>query len=109
MSYNQLFSWVIRDMNVFGAKTWIQYGYRKVRCRRCGIVVEDLGLVDIHLRITRRLACYILELCRFLPIRDIARHLDLDWKTIKELHKLYLQEKYSLEDIGVPELLSTGM
>jgi transposase len=41
-----------------------------------------------------------------LPIRDIARHLDLDWKTIKELHKLYLQEKYSVEDIGVPALLA---
>ena len=93
-------------MNIFRAKTWIQYGYRKVRCRKCGIVVEDLGLVDIHLRITRRLACYILELCRLLPIRDIARHLDLDWKTIKELHKQYLRETYSREDIGLPEFLA---
>jgi len=97
---------MIRDMNVFEAKTWIRYSYRKVRCRRCGIVVEDLGLVDLHLRITRRLACYILELCRLLPIRDIARHLDLDWKTIKELHKEHLQEKYSREEIGIPELLA---
>jgi transposase len=62
--------------------------------------------VDVHLRITRRLACYVLELCRLLPIRDIARHLDLDWKTIKELHKQYLQERYSREDIGLPELLA---
>lgn len=97
---------VIRDMNIFGARTWIRYGYRKIRCQRCGIVVEDLGLVDIHLRITRRLACYILELCRLLPIRDIARHLHLDWKTIKELHKQHLQERYSREDIGLPERLA---
>ena len=96
----------IRDMNVFEARTWIRYGYRKVRCQKCGIVVEDLGLVDVHLRITRRLACYVLELCRLLPIRDIARHLDLDWKTIKELHKQYLQKRYSKEDIGLPELLA---
>ncbi|MCX5841091.1 MAG: ISL3 family transposase [Deltaproteobacteria bacterium] len=102
-SYHQR---MIRDMNVFEAKTWIRYSYRKVRCRKCGVVVEDLGLVDLHLRITRRLACYILELCRLLPIRDIARHLDLDWKTIKELHKEHLQEKYSVEDIGIPELLA---
>lgn len=97
---------VIRDMNVFGAMTWIRYGYRKVRCQGCGIVVEDLGLVDIHLRITRRLACYILELCRLLPIRDISRHLHLDWKTVKELHKQHLQKIYSREDIGLPELLA---
>ena len=97
---------MIRDMSVFEARTWIRYGYRKVRCRRCGIVVEDLGLVDLHLRITRRLACYILELCRLLPLQDIARHLDLNWKTIKELHKAHLQEKYSGEDMGLPELLA---
>lgn len=76
----------VRDMSIFEAKTLIQYSYRKIRCLYCGIVVEDLGLVDPTVRITKRLANYILDLCGFMTIKEIAKHLSLDWKTVKEIH-----------------------
>lgn len=96
----------VRDLNIFEAKTFIQYSYRKIRCDRCGVVVEDLGLVKPDWRITRRLANYILELCKYMTIKEIAKHLELDWKTVKNIHKDYLLKRFSEEDIGYPRLLA---
>lgn len=84
---------VIRDMNIFDAKTYITYSYRKIRCSQCGIVVEDLNIVEPNMKVTKRLANYILELCKVMSIKEIARHLELDWKTIKKIHKSYLRER----------------
>lgn len=102
-SYHQR---TVRDLNIFDAKTFIQYSYRKIRCHRCGIVVEDLCLVQPDMRITRRLVKYIVALCKYMTIKEIARHLEIDCKTVKDIHKSYLLKKYSKEDIGYPKLLA---
>jgi transposase len=102
-SYNER---PVRDLNIFDAKTVIFVLYRTVRCQLCGYTVEDLGLMDPCERITRRLATYILELCRYMTITEVAEHLDLDWKTVKNIHKRHLIEKFSHEDIGYPRLLA---
>ena len=96
----------VRDMSIFESKTLIQYSYRKIRCLCCGIVVEDLALVDPTVRVTKRLASYILDLCRFMTIKEVAKHLSLDWKTVKDIHKRYLQGSFSHEDVGYPRLLA---
>lgn len=102
-SYNNR---TVRDMNVLDARTFINYSYRKIRCLYCGTTVEDLGIVDAKLRVTRRLANYIIELSGFMTVKDIARHLNLNWKTVKEIHKKYLKDKFSQEDIGYPRILA---
>jgi transposase len=96
----------VRDLNIFEVKTFIQYTYRKIRCLFCGTVVEDLGLVNPGQRITKRLANYILELCQFMTVKEIAQHLGLDWKTIKEIHKNYLKRKFTGEYLGNPRILA---
>ena len=95
----------IRDMDVFGAKSFITVEYRRLRCPHCGPVVEELPLMNPHERVTRRLAAHILGLCRYMTIKEIAEHLDLDWKTVKEIHKRFLKEKFSHEERGSPRIL----
>jgi len=95
----------IRDLNIVDAKTFISVIYRTVRCPNCGNMVEDLALMNPYDRVTRRLATYILELCKFMTIKEVTKHLCLDWKTVKEIHKRYLQEKFSHEDIGYPRII----
>lgn len=102
-SYNER---IVRDMNIFNAKTFLFVTYRTVKCQFCGNVVEDLGLMNPCKRITRRLATYILDLCKYMTITDVAQHLGLDWKTVKEIHKEHLKEKFADEDIGHPRLLA---
>jgi transposase len=96
----------VRDMNIFDAKTFVSVGYRTVKCPQCGDVVEDMGIMNPYKRVTRRLATYIIELCRLMSIKEVANHLDLDWKTVKEIHKGHLVEKFANEDIGNPRLLA---
>jgi len=55
---------------------------------------------------TRRLVRYILELCKIMTIKEIAGHLGLDWKTVKEIHNESLANRYANEDIGCPALLA---
>jgi len=102
-SYNER---PVRDLNIFDAKTFLFVIYRTVKCPWCGNVVEDIGIMDPCKRVTRRLATYILVLCQYMTIKEVAKHLGLDWKTIKEIHKQHLQEKFSHEDIGSPTLLA---
>lgn len=95
----------IRDLNIFDAKSFISVAYRRLRCPHCGSVVEELPLMNPYERVTSRLTTYILELSRYMTIKEIAEHLDLDWKTVKEIHKRFLQDKYSHEERGSPKIL----
>ena len=96
----------IRDMNVFDFKTTVTCCYRKIRCMNCGIVVEDISLAEPGIRITKRLADYIVVLCHFMTITDVANHLSLGWSTVKDVHKQYLLDKFSNEDLGKPKILA---
>ena len=96
----------VRDLNILDAKTFLFVTYRTLKCQSCGYMVEDLGLMAPCKRVTKRLATYILELCKYMTITEVAKHLGLDWKTVKEIHKQHLQEKFSHEDIGYPRLLA---
>lgn len=95
----------IRDLNLFDARCFVTLSYRKLRCPSCGILVEALPLVDPYQRVSGRLATYVLELCRYMSIKEIAEHLGLDWKTVKEIHKRSLHQKYAHKELGCPRIL----
>lgn len=101
-SYNKR---TVRDMNIFEARTFISVIYRTVRCAVCGNVVEELPLMSRYERVTRRLSAYIIDLCKYMTITEVAEHLDLDWKTVKEIHKRHLQDKYSHEERENPRII----
>jgi hypothetical protein len=70
-------------LNLATAKVWITCQYRKLFCPHCQhISIEDLQLFDPYLRVTERLALYIYQLCRFMTVTEVAKHLSLDWKTV---------------------------
>jgi transposase len=85
----------VRDLNLATARVWITCQYRKLFCPHCQhISIEDLGLFDPYLRVTTRLALYIYQLCRFMTVTEVAKHLGLDWKTVKNIDKFYLEAQY---------------
>ena len=49
---------------------------------------------------TKRFAYYVGRRCESATIKDIAKELHLDWKTVKELEKQYMREK--LRRVGKP-------
>jgi transposase len=90
----------VRDLNLAATPVWIKCHYRKLFCAHCHRVsVEDLELFHPYLRVTSRLARYIYQLCRMMTVTDVARHLGLNWKTVKDIDKYHLEQDY-----GQPEL-----
>ncbi|MBW1985259.1 MAG: ISL3 family transposase [Deltaproteobacteria bacterium] len=87
----------IRDlnMNIASTQVWLRCEYRKLFCTNCQrISIEELGIFHPYLRVTKRLAAYIHELCKMMTVTEVARHVQLDWKTVKEIDKQYLEAQY---------------
>jgi len=90
----------VRDLPFGGYEMLLQVEHRKVGCDCCGGVrVEKLEFVEVHERITNRLAAYAAELCRRgLSVQAVAEHLNLDPKTVKECDQAVLEEKFGQTD-----------
>ena len=54
---------------------------------------ERLDFLASNTKFTKRLALSIGGLCKAMPIRDVARRMNLDWHTVKELEKEYMREQ----------------
>ena len=92
-SYGRKF---VRDLPFGGHEMMLQIEYRKIWCDTCGGVrVEQLEFVDASQRVTNRLAAYAVQLCQAgLSVQAVARHLDLDPKTVKALDKAALEIEF---------------
>jgi transposase len=97
----------VRDLNLASAKVWITCQYRKLFCPHCQhISIEDLQLFDPYLRVTERLALYIYQLCRFMTVTEVAKHLGLGWKTVKNIDKFYLEGQYGQPNLDGLRILA---
>ena len=89
----------IRDLNMAAAKVTLNCTYRKVSCPKCRrIMVEDTGVFDPWSRVTRRLARFVHDLCKVMTVSDVAEHVALDWKTVKNIDKAFLEKEYGTPD-----------
>jgi transposase len=89
----------IRDLNMASAELWLEVSYRKVWCNHCGGVrVEQLSFADTSERVTYRLRRYIYALCKVMTVKEVAEHLDLDPKTVKQIDKEQLEEEFGDTD-----------
>jgi|WetSurMetagenome_2_1015567.scaffolds.fasta_scaffold148702_1 transposase len=86
---------LIRDLNMANAEVFLQVNYRKIWCDTCGGVrVEHMTFADAGQHVTNRMARYIHELCKKLTVKDVAEHLHIDPKTVKEIDKSFLEESF---------------
>jgi transposase len=86
----------VRDLSLADFSLMLQIEYRKIWCGSCGGVrVEQLEFVDTHQRVTHRLATYAAQLCKAgLSVEAVARHLELDPKTVKAIDKAALEAEF---------------
>lgn len=92
---------IVRDLNIGEAQAFLQVEYRRLWCPHCRRAqVEHLEFLDPHKRVTKRLARAIYGLCKVMTIADVARHFDLDPKTIKSIDKQFLEEEFGSTDCG---------
>jgi transposase len=97
----------IRDLNMAATQLWVTCQYRKVFCAHChGIHIEALDLFHPYLRVTLRLAHYVYQLCRVMTVSEVAQHLGLDWKTVKNIDKFYLERDFGQPDLNGLRILA---
>ena len=90
---------LIRDLNVAASEVWLHVDYRKVWCAACeGARVEQMSFCAAGKRVTQRLARYVYDLCKLLPVSQVAEHLDLDPKTVKDIDKSFLEQEFAATD-----------
>ena len=84
----------VRDLSCGDARVYLEFAVRRVACRSCGSVKQEkLPWLADNPFYTKRFAFYVGQRCRGGTIRDVARELKLDWKTVKELEKHYMREQ----------------
>ena len=97
----------VRDLNMGVTRTWLDVAYRKVLCSSCRSVrVEHLSFCDASRRVTHRLARYIYELCKMMTVEDVARHLELDPKTVKAIDYAYLKKEFGTTEYSGLRILA---
>ncbi len=98
---------VVRDLDMGPTQTFLQVAYRRVWCPCCRKAgVEQLSFADPSRRITHRLARYVYELCQVMTVEDVARHLDLNPKTVKAIDKQFLEQEFGQTDYAGLRILA---
>jgi transposase len=98
----------IRDLSCGEMRIHLEVEVRRVWCRRCGKVKQETWpwLADNPFY-AKRLAWYVGRRCRETTVKEVARELKLDWKTVKSLDKESLQEQ--LRRTGTPGPKAIGL
>ena len=86
----------------------MEFEARRVKCRKCKSVRREglEWLLDSPF-CSKRFGYLIGEKCRSQSIKDVAREHMLDWHTVKELDKRYMEEQ--LKRAGKPSPRAVGI
>lgn len=97
----------VRDLDMTSSRLSIRFSYRKIYCSHCdSVVVEDLGVAGPWQRVTPRLARYVHELCKIMTVSDVSDHTGLNWKTVKNIDKKFLERDYGETDYNGLRILA---
>jgi transposase len=83
----------------------------RLGCLACGVVRQvGLPFADERVTYTNAFRRFVLELCRFATIQDVAHHLGVGWDLVKDIKKADLARRYSniplqdLRQIAIDEI-----
>lgn len=97
-----------RDLPNGSLRLYLRFEVRRLLCRRCKAVKrERLSFLADNPFYTKRFAYYVGQRCRASSIKEVAEELQLDWDTVKELEKQYMQAQ--LERVGLPGPKAIGI
>jgi transposase len=81
-----------RDLKVRDQELVLSYAPRRVRCRRCGVRVEQVPWAGRWQRVTKVLSLALARLAKMLSWKETAGHYRVDWKTVAAAVKAAVAE-----------------
>lgn len=98
----------IRDLSCGELRIFLEVEIRRVQCRRCGNVKQEkVPWLATNRLYTKRFDWYVGRRCRETAVKEVARELKLDWKTVKSLEKESMHEQ--LRRTGTPGPKAIGI
>jgi len=88
----------LRDLSLFDRKAFLVFDEYRVNCPYCGYKVEQLPFAAPWARMTLRFSEYVARLVRISTVKEVADLLSLDWETVKNIDKAYLQKEFATPD-----------
>ena len=86
----------------------------RLACQDCGVVRQAaIGFSEPRRTYTKSFERYVLELSRYMTIKDVACHLGVSWDVVREIQKKYLHKRFGkpklkhVKQIAIDEI-STG-
>lgn len=77
----------------------VLHGHRQA-CKRCGKSWrEPIQFTKGQRRHLKSFARYVVDLCRLIPIKQVADLLGVGWDMVKEIHKEYLQTQWKTKNL----------
>jgi len=101
----------IRNLPIGGKRTYLGVHIQRYYCKDCKKAFQlQLPFTKGQTSYTFRFSRYVIELLQLgLSIKEVSKHLQITWDTVKEIHEKYLHQHYaypSLKDvrhIGIDE------
>lgn len=86
----------LRCVPIGGRPAFVECAVPRLYCWSCHVLRQpDLGFADPKKRHTRAFARYVLDLSRFMTVKDVALHLGVSWDTVKEIQRRHLETRYA--------------
>jgi transposase len=96
----------IRDLSIFEFRTYLVISKHRINCPHCGVKTERFDFVSPYSRCTTRFEEFVARLCRITSVKQVAKLLDLDWKTVKAIDKEFLEKEFAIPDYENLRLLA---
>jgi transposase len=103
--YDRKPRWV-RDLACGDYRIYLEIEVRRIDCPRCmKVKQEKLEWLADNPFYSKRFAFFVGRRCRVMTIKDVAQETHLDWKTVKELDKQYMQEQLRRRGTPAPKVI----
>jgi transposase len=99
-----------RHLDAWHMPTLVRSAVRRVRCRHCGVRVEQVPWARTRSRFTHQFEADVLRRARDTSISGVCRQLDLHWTSVMRLIERWVEESAArhfrrpLKHIGVDEI-----
>ncbi len=84
----------VRTLPIGDRPVFLVLHLHDLHCRKCGAIRQEDRIVAAPMkRYTKAFGSFVLGLCKMMTISDVARHLGLNWHTVKGILKEHLEKR----------------
>lgn len=101
-AYDECIERTVRDLPVWGRKSFLRFHEARVNCPKCGIKIEKHDWLEPYQRMTIRYEKYLASQCDFMPVSDVSEIEGVNKDTLYRIDKKWLEWRKELYKDDLP-------